>query len=189
MLTEQDRQQLRNEIEEFHRWWAGDKNKPLVLKRHQNYCPCEILFPNQLENVKFYLRFAAMRIISILPSSTLKIYFYRLMGAKIGKDVFISLGVFIDAFYPWLIEIEDDVFLGTGCRLLTHEYTADCFRAGLVRIGKGSVVGGWSTIRCGVTLGQKVTTGLGSVVVSDVADGLSVGGVPARPLKSGKDGS
>jgi acetyltransferase-like isoleucine patch superfamily enzyme len=189
MLTEQDKQQLRNEKDMFDRWWAGDKNRPLVLKRHQNYCPCEILFPNQLENMKFYLRFAAMRIIGVLPSSTLKIWLYRLMGVKIGKDVFISLGVFIDAFYPRLIEIEDDVFLGTGCWLLTHEYTADCFRTGRVRIGKNSVVGGWSIIRCGVTLGKKVTTGLGSVVVSDVADGLSVGGVPAKPLKSRKDGS
>jgi len=187
MLTEHDKQQLQNEKDEFRIWWAGDKKQPLILKRHENYCPCEILFPNQMENVKFYLRFAVMRIINALPSSTLKIWFYRLMGAKIGKDVFISLGVFMDAFYPRLIEIEDDVFLGAGCRLLTHEYTADYFRAGRVRIGKGSVVGGWSTIRCGVTLGQKVTTGLGSVVVSDVADGLTVGGTPARPLKPRKD--
>jgi acetyltransferase-like isoleucine patch superfamily enzyme len=189
MLSEQDRQQLDSEMDAFRRWRAGDKNQPLVLKRHQNYCPCEILFQKKLENVKFYLRFAVMRIISALPSSTLKIWFYRLMGAKIGKDVFIAPGVFIDAFYPRLIEIEDDAFLGTGCRLLTHEYTADYFRAGRVRIGKGSVVGGWSIIRCGVTLGEKVTTGFGSVVVSDVADGLCVGGVPAKPLKSRKDGA
>jgi acetyltransferase-like isoleucine patch superfamily enzyme len=189
MLNEQDKQQLDSEMQAFRHWWAGDKNQPLVLKRHENYCPCEILFPNQLANMKFYLRFAIMRIISAMPSSTLKIWLYRLMGAKIGKDVFISPGVFIDAFYPRLIEIEDDVFLGTGCRLLTHEYTADCFRAGRVHIGKGSVVGGWSTVRCGVTLGKKVTTGLGSVVVNDIADNLTVGGIPARPLKSVKEGS
>ena len=189
MLNEQDKQQLCSEMQAFRHWWAGDKSRPFILKRHDGYCPCEILFPNWLTDVNFYLRFTVMHIIGKLPSSTLKIWLYRLMGVRIGKGVYISPGVFIDAFYPQLIEIEDDSFLGVGCRILAHEYTADCFRAGQIRIGKGSVVGGWSTIRCGVTLGKRVTTGLGSVVVNDVPDGLTVGGVPARPLKSGKDGS
>jgi acetyltransferase-like isoleucine patch superfamily enzyme len=189
MLSEQDRHQLRDEMEAFRRWLDGDRNRPLILKRRRNYCPCEILFPNRFSYVWFYLRFALMRITGTLPFSTLKIWLYRLMGAKIGKGVFISPGVFIDAFFPRLIEIEDDSFLGIGCRLLTHEYTTDCFRAGRVHIGRGSVIGAWSIIRCGVTLGEKVTTGLGCVVVNDVPDGLTVGGIPARPLKSVKEGS
>jgi len=189
MLNEQDKQQLDSEMQAFRSWWAGDQSRPFVLKRQQNYCVCRILFPNWLTDLRFNLRFATMRIIGLLPSSTLKICFYRLMGVRIGKDVYIAPGVFIDAFYPRLIEIEDDSFLGMGCHLLAHEYTSDFFRAGRVRIGKGSVIGGWSTIRCGVTIGKRVTTGFGSVVVNDVPDGLTVGGIPARPLKSVKEGS
>ncbi len=184
MLNEQAKQQLDSEKQAFRDWWAGCQDQPLVLKRHQSYCVCKILFPNCLVDIRFKLRFVAMCIIGKVLSSWLKVRLYRLMGVRIGKSVYIAPGVFIDAFYPQLIHIEDGGFLGIGCRILAHEYTASFFRAGRVRIGKGSVVGAWSTIRCGVSLGAGVTTGLGSVVVSDVADGLTVGGVPARPLKS-----
>lgn len=183
------RQQLDSERQAFRDWWAGDRIEPFVLKRCQSHCVCDILFPNWVLGLRFNLRFAAMHVIGKLPYSGLKVRLYRLMGVRIGKDVYIAPGVFIDAFYPQLIEIEDGAFLGIGCRVLTHEYTASAFRSGRVRIGKGSVVGAWSTIRCGVTMGQAVTTGLGSVVVGDVADGLTVGGVPARPLQAREDAS
>ena len=189
MLNEQDRRQLDSEKQAFRDWWAGDRREPFVLKRRQSYCVCDILFPNWLTDLRFNLRFAAMHVIGKLPSSWLKVRLYRLTGVRIGKDVYIAPGVFLDAFYPQLIELEDGCFLGIGCRILAHEYTATFFRAGQVRIGKGSVVGAWSIIRCGVTLGQAVTTGLGSVVVRDVPDGLTVGGVPARPLKAKEDAS
>ena len=189
MLSEQDQQQLDAEKRAFRAWWAGDRGKPFVLERHSSYGVCDILFPNWLVNLRFSLRFVAMHVIGKLPCSWLKVGLYRLMGVRIGKNVYIAPGVFIDAFYPQLIELADDSFLGIGCRILTHEITAGFFRAGRVRIGRGSVVGAWSIVRCGVALGEAVTTGLGSVVVSDVSDKLTVGGVPARPLASSKDES
>ncbi len=70
-----------------------------------------------------------------------------------------------------------------GCRLLAHEYTADCFRIGPVRVRSGAVVGAWSTVRCGVTVGARSTVGMNSFVNRDVADGDTVGGVPARSLR------
>jgi acetyltransferase-like isoleucine patch superfamily enzyme len=189
MLSDQDRQQIDSEKQAYRDWLAGDRAEPFVLNRRHSYCVCDILFPNWLTDLRFNLRFAAMHVIGKLPSSRLKVRLYRLMGVRIGKGVYIAPEVFIDAFYPQLIEIGDGSFLGIGCRILAHEYTASAFRAGRVRIGKGSVIGAWSMIRCGVTLGQAVTTGLGSVVVGDVPDGLTVGGVPARPLKAREDPS
>jgi acetyltransferase-like isoleucine patch superfamily enzyme len=187
MLSEQDQRQLDSEKRAFRDWWAGDRARPFVLQRRENYGVCRILFPNWWADVAFNLRFALMYLIGKLPWSALKVWLYRRMGVRIGRGVYIAPGVFIDAFYPQLIELDDGSFLGIGCRILAHEYTATFFRAGQVRVGKGSVVGAWSIIRCGVTLGQAVTTGLGSVVVRDVGDGLTVGGVPARPLVAGED--
>ena len=187
MLNEQDRRQLDSEKQAFRDWWAGGHARPFILQRHENYGVCRILFPNWRVDLAFNLRFAVMYLIGRLPWSALKVWLYRRMGARIGKGVYIAPGVFLDAFYPQLIELEDGCFLGIGCRILTHEYTATFFRVGQARVGKGSVVGAWSTIRCGVTLGQRVTTGLGSVVVRGVPDGLTVGGVPARPLKARED--
>lgn len=188
MLNEQDRQHLADEKQAFGDWWAGDQAQPFILHRHENYGVCRVLFPNWRIDLAFNLRFAWMYLIGKLPWSCMKVWLYRRMGVRIGKGVYIAPGVFIDAFYPTLIELEDGSFLGIGCRLLTHEYTAKVFRAGRVRIGRGSVVGAWSIIRCGVSLGQAVTTGLGSVVVGDVPDRATVGGVPARPLRA-KEGA
>lgn len=184
MLDEQDRRQLDGEKQAFRDWWAGDQARPFILNRRESYGVCRILFANWRADLAFNLRYVLMYLIGKAPWSCVKVWLYRRMGVRIGKGVYIAPGVFMDAFYPRLIEIADGAFLGIGCRILTHEFTARLFRAGRVRIGKGSVVGAWSIIRCGVTLGEAVTAGLGSVVVRDVGNGLTVGGVPARPLKA-----
>jgi len=184
MWSDDDREQRQRERQALADWWAGDRSTPFVLTRRSGYGVCDVLFPNWRADLRFNLRFAAMYVIGKCPFSWLKVWCYRRFGVRIGRGVYIAPGVFIDAFYPRLIELDDGCYLGVGCRVLTHEFTAGFFRAGRVRVGKGSVIGGWSIIRCGVTLGQSVTTGLGSVVVRDVADGVTVGGVPAKPLQS-----
>jgi len=187
MLTEQDRQQIEAEKQAFRDWWAGDRGRCFILPRHEGYDVCRVLFPNRLSGLRFHLRYAAMRAIGTLPYSPLKVWLYRRMGVRIGEGVYIAPGVFLDAFYPQLIQIEDGAFLGIGCRILTHEFTASFFRAGRVRLGQGAVIGAWSIVRSGVTIGARATTGLGSVVVSDVPDGATVGGIPARPIRSKGD--
>jgi sugar O-acyltransferase (sialic acid O-acetyltransferase NeuD family) len=54
--------------------------------------------------------------------------------------------------------------------------------AGDVVVGALSWLGIGSMVREGVRIGQGVTVGAGAVVVRDVADGLTVIGVPAHPL-------
>jgi len=169
-------------LEEF---WAGDRSQPFHMARQETHCVCDVLFPGPWASLLFGLRCLAGGIINGIPISSIKISLLRLMGVKIGKDVFIAPEVFIDPFYPWLIELEDDAFLGLGCRIFTHEYTADDFRIGRVRVGRGSVIGTYATLRCGVSIGRKVTVGACSFVNKDVADGVTVAGVPAREIVRG----
>ena len=61
------------------------------------------------------------------------------------------------------------------------------FRIGPVRVGKGSVVGAFATVRPGVTIGSKATVGFNSYVNRDVPDGETVGGVPAKPLRKAEE--
>lgn len=54
--------------------------------------------------------------------------------------------------------------------------------AGLVTIGEGSWIGIGASIKQLVQVGSDVTVGAGAAVVTDIADGQTVVGVPAKPL-------
>lgn len=58
--------------------------------------------------------------------------------------------------------------------------------AGDVSVGAFSWLGVGAVVRQGLCLGEDIMVGAGSVVVSDVANGQTVVGVPARPLSTGR---
>jgi acetyltransferase-like isoleucine patch superfamily enzyme len=184
MLTREDKAKRKAERDTLKTYWRGNQDRPFVLERTDAYFVCEVLFPSILAHIRVPIRCLMVGIVNAIPISTLKVLLYRLLGVKIGKGVYIAPEVLIDPVYPWLIELGDDCFLGMGCKIFTHEYTVTYFRIGRVRIGRGSVIGAYSIIRSGVTIGEKVTVGFNSYVNKDVRDGETVGGVPARPLRS-----
>jgi acetyltransferase-like isoleucine patch superfamily enzyme len=188
MLTPEARARRQAERQAFAAYLAGSHDAPFVLESHESYCACDVLFPSALAYARLGFRSAVMKIIGWMPLSALKVFFYRLLGVRIGRDVFIAPGVFIDPLFPWLIELEDGCLLGIGCRLFTHEYTATGFRVGRVRVGKGAVIGAYATVRSGVSIGDRVTVGFNSYVNRDVPDGETVGGVPAKPLAKKVEG-
>lgn len=163
-------------------WWAGDHLEPLVLPIADAPCMCEGLPRNKREWLTV-LRCLLMFVANHLPSSSLKIWFARLAGMRIGKGCYIAPYTLLDPLYPHLIELQDGALLGLGCHLLTHEYSAREFRLGRVRIGRGAVIGAFATLRSGVSVGDGATVGMHSLVTKDVAAGDTVGGVPARSLR------
>ncbi|MCY3024407.1 MAG: acyltransferase [Planctomycetota bacterium] len=183
MLKPDDQVRLETERRAFAMWWAGNRSQPFTLERHEAYCVCDVLFPSFFARRRMEWRGLFGWFAERIPFSPLKVFCYRRLGVKIGRDVFIAPGVVLDPFYPELIELEDGCFLGMGCRIMTHEYTATSFRMGRVRVGRGAVIGGWATVRSAVRIGTKATVGLNSLVSEDVPDGATVGGVPARVLK------
>lgn len=56
--------------------------------------------------------------------------------------------------------------------------------AGNVTVGDRALIGVGSAARPGVCIGADVVVGAGSSLISDIADGLRVGGCPARPLRA-----
>jgi sugar O-acyltransferase (sialic acid O-acetyltransferase NeuD family) len=59
---------------------------------------------------------------------------------------------------------------------------------GTVKVGTGCLVGLGSRIRDHINIGDNVTIGSGSVVVTDIADGETAVGVPARRIGSSRAG-
>lgn len=186
MLSDKDKQIRRMDLEALKTWWSGDKEQPFILPQRKAYNITTVLFPTLFSHIRFHLSYFIMTMIGKIPWSQVKIFLYRLMGVKIGKGVYIAPWVFLDGMYPQLIELEDGCFLGGGCKLLTHENATDRFRIGQIRIGANSVIGAFSIVRSGVTIGSNVTTGIGSIVLKDIPDDRSAIGNPARVVKASK---
>lgn len=89
--------------------------------------------------------------------------------------------------------------IATGAQLLTHDTVAWALsggRTGAERepttIGDRCFVGSLSVVVRGVTVGDGCVIGAGAVVTADVAPGMVVAGVPARPVgraEVGEDGA
>lgn len=123
-----------------------------------------------------------------------RVFFHRLRGVKIGKNVLIGLDVMIDDDAPERVKIEDNVFLTAGCMLLTHQrdlslYGTDKwvgdmpFKTGKILIKDGAHIGIGSIIMPGITIGRGAIIGAGSVVTRDIPDYCIAVGVPAKVIK------
>ncbi|MBI4176666.1 MAG: hypothetical protein HY518_05650, partial [Candidatus Aenigmarchaeota archaeon] len=106
----------------------------------------------------------------ILPPCELKNHLYRLIGVSIGRNVSIANDSIIDPMFPELIVIEDNAIIGWGTKLFTHEITLDTFRIGSIIVRKNSMVGEFSVVRPGVTIGRNSMVAAMSFVNEDVED-------------------
>lgn len=143
------------------------------------FCPCDGVLPG----LWFYLKATLLLILLKLPFNGMKIAYLRLLGATIGKHVFISVDTWIDPAFPQLLEIEDNVMIGVGVKIAMHEFGQDQFRAGRVTIRRGAIIGGFSIIGFGVDIGAGATVGGGAVVHRDVPSNTIAVGNPARIVK------
>lgn len=105
--------------------------------------------------------------------------------SRLGAGTLMAAGTILNI----ASETGEGVILNTGCTI-DHDCLIGDFAhispgahlAGNVTVGNRSWIGIGSSVRQGITIGADVTVGAGAAVVSDIADGLTVVGVPARIL-------
>mgnify|MGYP001143152285 FL=1 len=97
----------------------------------------------------------------------------------------------IDPVAPNQIIIEDDVLIGWGATVLSHEMNQDpaggpksrSYKEDSTILKKGCFIGGFTTIRCGVTIGEGAVVGSDSTVISDIPSNSLAYGVPAKTVE------
>ena len=130
---------------------------------------------------KIYNELPDLKYINIIHPSAIVAW-----SVKLSNGIVIASNVVVNPF----AEIGAGVILNTAS-IIEHECLIDDFShvapgavlCGNVKVGKRSFIGANSVIKQGLTIGDDVIVGAGSVVISDIPDNVTVVGNPARILK------
>ncbi|MBI4872982.1 MAG: acyltransferase [Candidatus Riflebacteria bacterium] len=154
-------------------------------RREVDFCICDSSMYGPLELLWLHARYGLLMFALALPWSWPKVFAYRLMGARIGRRVYISQRVYLDPLYPQLLSVGDDVLIGFGAQIFFHEITQRAYRVGRVTLGDGCIIGAGSMLRPGITVGQDAQVCGMTAVAHDVPEKATVFGVPARLIEPG----
>lgn len=116
-------------------------------------------------------------------------YYHRLRGCDIGMNCRISKSAILDRANPKGVHIGNNTRVLIDAMILSHDYSRGALDGQSMwcdtRIGNNCVIGGRSMIMPGVTIGDHVYVGGGSVVTHDVPDHCIVAGNPAKIRRKG----
>lgn len=131
----------------------------------------------------YFRKFMSAKIIPYMVLNGCRIFFYRLCGYKIGKNVFIGMRCYLDDLEPKLFTVEDNVTISYGVFFACHGrhqmHTP-------ITIKKGAYIGMRSTIlsgKNGITIGENAVVGACSFVNKDIPANVTAVGVPCRVIK------
>lgn len=101
-------------------------------------------------------------------------------GLELAPSADIGPGLWVGHLGPTVIHPQTRA----GCHLtLLHGTTIGAGSGGVPQIGDHVSIGAGATVIGGITIGDHATIGAGAVVTKDVAPGVLVVGIPARPLE------
>ncbi len=129
-------------------------------------------------------KFINVVVIPNIPLNNLRIIFYRLLGFKIGKNVFIGMKCYMDDVAVNMTVIEDNVTISYGCYFACHgkgqTHTPILIKEGTYIGMRCNILSG----RKGITLGENSIIGAGSLVNKSVAKDAIAIGIPIKIKKS-----
>ncbi len=149
------------------------------------------------------------RIINKLPSRHIRRWFYQMLGAKFGKNVFpcrrvevllpkglvledsVAIGWFSELDARGGIKVGHDTNISSHVKLITgsHDINDPKFTADFlpIHIGHHCWIGTGAIILQGVRIGDGAVVAAGAVVTKDVEPWTIVGGLPAKKIGERSD--
>ena len=120
-----------------------------------------------------------------------KVY-HKYLSVEFGKNVRITGKDTNFGSEPYLIRIGSNVTITGGVIFETHDGGVGLFREefpginvfGRILVGNNVFIGHHAIIMPGVTIGDNVVIGAGSIVTRDIPAGVVAVGVPAKSVKS-----
>jgi sugar O-acyltransferase (sialic acid O-acetyltransferase NeuD family) len=106
--------------------------------------------------------------------------------ASVGAGTTVAPGALLNRF----VEVGRHALINTGAVLCHDVRVGDfatvgpgCAIGGVASVGEGAFVGIGATVSDRVSVGSNAVVGAGAVVIDDVPEGVTVVGVPARPIR------
>jgi len=123
-------------------------------------------------------------VMPFMAGSSFAKIFYRILGAKIGKNTFINTRGLHDAY---LLEIGDNVVIGGETDISCHIFEGNSLILGKIKIGNNTLIGTHCYIMPDVTIGNKCNIGLYSYIRKkrNIEDGsmiMAIPGINARKV-------
>lgn len=133
----------------------------------------------------FFRKWMSAKIIPHMVLNGWRIFFYRLLGYKIGKNVFIGMRCYLDDLEPRMLTIENNVTISYGVFFACHGKHQSHQP---ITIKEGAYIGMRANIITknseggadGITIGRNAIVGACTLVNKDIPDGATAVGVPCR---------
>ncbi len=128
-------------------------------------------------------KWMSAKIIPHMVLNSWRVFFYRMCGYNIGRNVFIGMRCYLDDIEPTMLTIEDNVNVSYGCFFACHgakqPHTPITIKRGAYVGMRANIVSG----KNGVTIGENAIIGACSLVLSDIpANSVAVGN-PCRVIR------
>lgn len=121
-------------------------------------------------------------ILPLMSGSPFAKMYYRILGCKIGKDVFINTPGLHDAY---LLEIGNHVVIGGKADISCHIFEGNHLTLGRIKIGDNTLIGTEAYIMPGVTIEGNCNIGMYSYIRKNktVPKGSMIMALPGLPAK------
>ena len=114
--------------------------------------------------------------------STLRWKFWSVItGSDIGRETKIGGGLILP--HPNGVVIHRDVIIGVNCMIMQQSTIGQLADGAVPVLGTNVYIGAGAKILGGITIGNNVNVGANAVVITNVPNGCTAVGVPAKIVK------